>query len=313
MTSENPIAEVTQDTTVLSFTEALNGIGTLDELVNHGAQLFSISYIDSVIKRCWGPFSRALQTLAPEDHKRSVIAVDLPAIFHASFAKSGEGAATDTLSRVESVVNDVNEGSEIIITMDSPCSKRRDSFPGYKASRQPKPAEFNQIREEAIANLTNNGFRVVSHDGWESDDVMASVSFRAKLRRQSCVIITDDRDLLQCCGSGTTCFSPRTHEYHSEQWLAANYSITPKQVVDWLCMVGKDDAPSVPGVGEKIAAELLASHGSFWGIYDSVPKLVESKKLSVKKATAITEFGRSGNYFVAKDLHTLNRSLEVHW
>lgn len=306
---------VTQDSVVEEFTEGVRQITELQDLLTFGSNLFTIPYVDPVIKKSWGVFNQRLGEIAPEDKGKTVAVVDLPAIFHASFATSGENATTDTLDRVRSALESVGTNLEAtaILAMDSTESNRRKLYPAYKSSRSPKPPEFNDVRKDAVTNLKNNGFEVVVHDGWESDDVMASVAFRAKLRRHNCVIITDDRDLLQCCGNGVTCYSPRTHEYRSEQWLEANHELKPKQIVDWLCMMGKDDAPAVSGIGEKIAAKLLAKLGRFWDIFDSLDKLVAAKELTPKKAEAIGAFASSGDYFIAKQLHELNRNLEVHW
>jgi 5'-3' exonuclease len=306
---------ITQESVVEEFTDGVQQITDLQELLTYGANLFTIPYIDTIIKKSWGVFAKRLGEIAPEDKGKTVIVVDLPAIFHASFATMGDGASTDTIDRVRSALESVGNNLEAptILAMDSPESNRRKLYPEYKSSRSPKPPEFNDVRKDAITNLKNNGFEVVVHDGWESDDVMASVAFRAKLRRHNCIIITDDRDLLQCCGNGVTCYSPRTHEYRSEQWLEATHELKPKQIIDWLCMMGKDDAPAVAGVGEKTAAKLLAKLGRFWDIFDGLEQLVKAKDLTQKKADAIDDFARSGKYFTAKQLHELNRNLEVHW
>ena len=303
---------ITHEGLVVEFTTNIGMCDDFPALVDLGVQLFGISYIDSVVKKCWGPFSQRVARLAPEDFRKSLVVVDLPAIFHASFATCGEDAISDTLSRIQSIDNELAKNSSLILAMDSDTSNRKAMCPQYKSSRTAKPAEFRDVRKEAIANLTNHSFTIVSHDGWESDDVMASAAFRTKLRKQTCVLVTDDRDMLQCCGSGVTCYSPRTHEYRSEQWLEVHNGLKPKQIVDWLCMMGKDDVPSVPGIGDKIAAKLIGRLGGFWGIFDSLDALVEKKELTIKKATAIREFARN-DYFLAREMHTLNRSLKVDW
>lgn len=300
------MVEVNQNSVVNEFQSSVQKCKDVESLMRVGANLFTISYIDGIIKRCWPVFSKRMATLAPDDAGKRVVTVDLPAIFWASYSQCGDGASLDTATRVESILAELGKCDTVILAMDSDTSNRKVMLPEYKSSRDAKPDDFRSIRQDAIAHLTNNGARVVTIDGWESDDVMATIAFRCKLRKQECVIVTDDRDMLQCCGSGVSCYSPRSHEYRGDKWLEKNMGLTPKQVVDYLCIIGKDDVPSVAGIGDKTAVKLLAQFGSFWGIYDGRETLTE------KKAEAVRSFAHD-KYLLSKDLHTLRRDLEVHW
>jgi 5'-3' exonuclease len=305
--------EITQDSVAKEFAEGVQACTTVHELVEYGANLFTIPYVDSIIKQSWSVFSRRMSEIAPEDKGKSLVVIDFPGIFHAAFERDETTAISGTVDRIESAVESCGNLDSVVVAIDSQESFRRKKYQEYKANRTPKPTQFTPIRDEAIDKLKYLGCNVVSHEGWESDDVMASAAFRAKLRRHTCVIVTEDRDLLQCVGNGVTCYSPRAQEYRSETWLKANHSLTPKQVVDWLCLMGKDNAPAAAGIGEKTATTLLAKLGNFWSIFESLEALVEQKELTRKRADSINEFARSGNYFIARELHELNRNLEVNW
>ena len=141
---------------------------------------------------------------------------------------------------------------------------------------------------------------------------MASVAFRCKMRGHQCVIITEDKDLWQCLGSGVVMYSSRNHEFRNEDWLYSGHHLKPEQVVDYLCMVGKDDSPSCRGIGDKHATDLLRKFGNFWEIYLSAA-LDEKSPIPKKRRETILEFARSGEYFTAHHLHTLVKNLEVKW
>lgn len=300
----------TQQDVIDDFKLQVASCSSIDALVEVGASLFALTGLDTAVKECWPIFRRRADEIDSADQTKTVVVVDFPAVFWAAYSVGGEQCAYDVLRRIDELKAEVaSAGADVIIAHDSSESKRREKFPAYKSSREEKPHEFISARESVVAFLEGAGQRVVIEDGWESDDVMASVAFRAKLRKQTCVICTDDRDIMQCCSSKSkvTCYSIRTHQWHSEQWLTAKYGVTCDQVVDWLSMSGKDDVPSIPKVGEKTASQWLQQYGSFLGVFDNRHVLSESKR------KAVEEFCFSGNYWLARDLHTLNKRLPVKW
>lgn len=290
---------MSQDDVIEEALECFAKCESVNDLVNAGADLFSIDYIRTVHKKCWPAFSSRLQELGNSQGK-SVIIFDVSAIHYASWAK-GEGVdgAWDRMNDIEGKFDCDHK----FYAVDSAKLNRHEMCIGYKKSRDDKEPGLLENREKLIESIGN---AVVMADGWEADDCMASIAFRAKLRKQACTIVTDDKDLWQTLGSGVTMYSPRKHEFQSEDWLRAKHKITPRQVVDWLCMVGKDDVPSCSSVGPDTASKLLCKYGSFLGIMDHVDSLTGSKREKV------TEFAQK-DYWLARSLHTLKRNLEFHW
>jgi hypothetical protein len=308
MTTRAATYTATQQDLIDDFRDRSGKCDTVADLVDLGVELFSFTCFDGAVKTCWPIFRARMDAIAPEDHQSQVTVFDFPAIFWAAYSRGGAECGHDVASRIVNIGSELsNEPTNLLISHDSRTSQRRDRYPSYKSSRDEKPADFESAREDALSHLKNIGMTVVMAEGWESDDVMASVAFRAKLRKQKCTIVTDDRDLMQCCGHGTVCYSPRNHEYASETSLLAKHNITVKQVVDWLCMSGKDDVPSIAGVGAKTAAEWLQKYSDFWGVFDARSELTEKKRKSLE------DFAFSGNYWLARDLHTLNKKLPVLW
>ena len=307
MTQIMPQTQEWIDEIVAEFRECSD----LRSLVNCGVNYLRMPYVPTVVAACWKEFVSCTEKIAPGDSGRTVGAVDLPAVFHAAWShtpESPEDVLLSVDSRMASIVADVMiERDYLFVATDGEQLVRRAKFQAYKSSRPEKPAMFKKTLQRCSARLAENGYRVLNFEGWESDDILASVSYRAKLRRQKAVLVTDDRDSWQCLGMGTVMYSPRTGVYTSDETLMASHRITPRQAVDWWCLVGgKNDVPSAAGIGEKIASDLLSAWGTFHGIYDVKDTLTPAKSRS------IDEFSKE-NYWIARELHTLNRSLEIHW
>ena len=92
-------------------------------------------------------------------------------------------------------------------------------------------------------------------------------------------------------------------EYTNAEGVEEKVGIKPNQIVDYLCLTGKDDVPSAVGIGPQTAAQWLKEHGDFIGIYDHRHSLTE------KKREAVEQF--APHYWVARTCHTLNRRLEI--
>jgi DNA polymerase-1 len=302
-----------QTSVVKEFQDCVEQIDTVDDLMRTGVHLFTISYIDTIIKACWPIFSSRLRQIAPSDPGKTTIAIDVPAIFHAAYSVVGDAAVEETANRVRSIIDTLKDGKDafVFLAMDDRESWRRELCQEFKVKRPPKPDGFVEVLSDTKAHLVNAGYRMELHEGMESDDIMASVAFRSKLRKHTCYLVTDDRDLLQCIGSGTTCFAPRSGKHKDENWLLAEMHLTPKQVVDYLCLVGKDDIPSAHKIGDVTATKLLTRCGNFYSIIDSLDDLLKAKEVTAKQAESLREY--SSKYLLAKKLHTKLRNLEVNW
>lgn len=310
------VLTATQQDLIGEFAIDVENVETLDSLMDIGVRLFAYTCFDTAVKQCWPMFREKLKAI--RHNTQQVVAVDFESIFWMSYTSPLEeniGAPTgkDMADRIEYLLSDIKTKSKsnplvIVATDDRENSWRRDLYPDYKGTRPDKPADFMPRRAEAIKYLENEGAgcRIESARGMEADDIMASIAFRCKLRTTECVLITDDRDMMQCCSPLVMCYSPR-RKYNSMVSLKATHGLEPKQVVDWLAMMGKDDVPSIAGIGETIAEKLLQRYVDFMGVYCARANLTD------KKRAAVEEFANSGKYFLAVELHTLNKRLPIYW
>jgi len=149
-------------------------------------------------------------------------------------------------------------------------ASRKVIFADYKATRAETPddlkPQFGLVRRvlEAL-NVSALGFR-----GYEADDIIATLTKRARARGFDVVILSGDKDLLQlveapdATGAGVRAYDSMVEKWYGPEEVKAKWGVYPTQVAELLSLTGDkiDNVPGVPGVGEKTAAGLLEQFGS---------------------------------------------------
>ncbi|MBN2810525.1 MAG: DNA polymerase I [Spirochaetales bacterium] len=162
---------------------------------------------------------------------------------------------------------------------------RHEIYPEYKATRAKTPEDLHAqipIIEEILTAL---GISIIRQDGFEADDIIASVAALCKKEDRPCVVISGDKDLMQLVGNGTTILKPgKTGGWVplDSDGVAAEWGVGPELMLDLLSMTGdaSDNVPGIKGVGDKTALKLLAQYGSLDGIYahqDEIPGALGTK------------------------------------
>jgi DNA polymerase-1 len=145
---------------------------------------------------------------------------------------------------------------------------RSDDYAEYKANRSKSPEEFSgqiPLIKDVCAAL---GIPTLEKDGFEADDIIATLTTRAKAEGMDVLICTGDRDALQLVSDTTTVLYPRKGVSDLARMTPAaveeKYGVSPEMYPDLAALVGEtsDNLPGVPGVGPKTAAKWLASYGS---------------------------------------------------
>ncbi len=155
---------------------------------------------------------------------------------------------------------------------------RHELYDEYKANRAKTPDDLHAqvpIIEEILIAL---GVASVRQDGFEADDVIASIAERCKAEGRPCVIISGDKDLMQLVGDGVTMLKPgKTGGWDAidSDGVKAEWGIGPELMLDLLSLTGdaSDNVPGVMGVGDKTALKLLAQYGTLDGIYEHADEL----------------------------------------
>ncbi len=163
---------------------------------------------------------------------------------------------------------------------------RSEQYPDYKANRSATPDAFKSQLPLIRDVLDSLGVHQIQMEGFEADDVIATVSRRASEDGWRVLAVTGDRDAFQLVDDDINVVYTRrgiTDVVMADaEWVEGRYGITPAQYVEYAALRGdtSDNLPGVPGVGEKTAAKLIASYGGLEGIYDHLdeqtPKLREN-------------------------------------
>jgi DNA polymerase-1 len=170
--------------------------------------------------------------------------------------------------------------SHIAVAFDvSRKSFRTDLYAEYKAKRAESPADFNGqvgLVQEVLAALR---IPVLQKEGYEADDIIATLAERARAEGMEVLICTGDRDAFQLVRDGVTVLYPKRGVSDLARMdvaaVTARYGVGPEHYRAIAAMVGEssDNLPGVPGVGEKTAAKWLQTYGDFDGVIANVDKI----------------------------------------
>ena len=153
---------------------------------------------------------------------------------------------------------------------------RSAEFSGYKANRSATPEEFRGQVDLIRDVLTAMGIRYLEREGYEADDVIATLVTQAESKNMETAIITGDRDAFQLVTEATTVLYPRKGVSDlarmTPEAVLDKYGLTPTQYPDFAALRGdpSDNLPGIPGVGEKTATKWIVEYGSLDGIIDHV-------------------------------------------
>ncbi|MCI2264116.1 DNA polymerase I [Sediminivirga luteola] len=149
---------------------------------------------------------------------------------------------------------------------------RLAQYPEYKAGRKPTPPEFAGQVDLLIDLLKALRVPIVTLEGHEADDVIATLAAQAREAGISSLIISGDRDCMQLVNDSTTLLYPKRGVSDlarmTPEAVEEKYGVSPENYPGLAALVGEtaDNLPGVPGVGEKTAAKWLAAHGDLDGV-----------------------------------------------
>lgn len=158
---------------------------------------------------------------------------------------------------------------------------RTKRFAEYKIHRPPMPGGLSSqipIIKKVVAAY---GIPIFEKEGFEADDIIATLNSKAKSEGLAVIIISSDKDILQLVDNDTVVFSPYKDEgvtYTSKEVLE-RYGVGPEGVSDIIALMGDqaDNIPGIPGIGEKTAAGLVKSFGTLDRLLTDIDKIKQEK------------------------------------
>src|SRR3954468_8551790 len=169
-------------------------------------------------------------------------------------------------------------------------AKRSEIYAEYKATRGAPPDDL--LPQFPLVRKVLEAMRIpaIGFSGYEADDVIATLTRRARALGWEVVIVTGDKDLMQLVDGSVRSYDSMYEKWYGPAEVEEKWGVPPSQVADLLALTGDkiDNVPGVPGVGEKTAASLLKEYGSLEGVLAGAaavkrPKLRENLLASLDK------------------------------
>jgi DNA polymerase-1 len=156
---------------------------------------------------------------------------------------------------------------------------RSEIFPEYKANRAKTPDEFRSQMSYLHELVTAFGITTFEVEGFEADDIIATISKQAERENAEVFICTGDRDSFQLVNEKTTVLYPKRGVSDltrmTPEAVQEKYGMSAEQYPDFAALRGdpSDNLPSVPGVGEKTAAKWIVEYGSLHELIANIDKV----------------------------------------
>jgi DNA polymerase I len=173
-----------------------------------------------------------------------------------------------------------------VVVWDAGSSGRKEVYPEYKAQRSSRPDLLKEQWPHLEPLVAAFGYRNLAVDGYEADDVIASIAERAKASDPpvEVMVVTGDRDAYQLVDDRvrimTTSRGITDTRVYDRQGVIDRYGIPPELVPDFIGLKGdtSDNIPGVPGIGDKTAADLLQRFGSLEQVLASIDEISGAKR-----------------------------------
>jgi DNA polymerase-1 len=183
---------------------------------------------------------------------------------------------------------------------------RHDKYADYKVKRQAMPDDL-LIQLKTIHDLVKAfNFPIFGVEGFEADDLMATLASRFAKKNTDVFIATEDKDMSQLVSDHIKIYSPRQEKVLEAKDVVEKFGVEPSQITDYIGIAGdtSDNIPGVKGIGEQGACKLLKEYGSLEGIYKHIDEvkpagLQQKLKASEKEA------------FLSKELATVDHHVPL--
>jgi DNA polymerase I len=197
-----------------------------------------------------------------------------------------------------------------LVVWDAGMSGRKEVYAEYKGQRDSKPDLLAEQWPHMEPLVDSFGYENVRVEGYEADDVIATVARRARDEGFDVMVVTGDRDLFQLIEPGVRVMATSRGitdtKVYDHDAVVDRYGIEPELIPDFVGLKGdtSDNIPGVPGIGEKTASQLLQEHGDLEGVLGNIENISGAKRK--ENLTNHAEDAR-----ISKQLATAIRDIEL--
>jgi DNA polymerase-1 len=164
---------------------------------------------------------------------------------------------------------------------------RYERYEDYKANRREQPDILRQQWPLVREVLQTMRIPIIELEGYEADDLLATLARQTREAGDEIVIVSGDRDVLQLVGEGVSVMMTRRGitdiARYDREGVIERYGVAPEQWTDFVALKGEssDNLPGVPGIGDKTAAKLVQTYGDIEGVIDHAGDLTPKIRTGV--------------------------------
>ena len=200
---------------------------------------------------------------------------------------TSDGRPTNAIYGLASMlvkIIDEHRPAGVVVAWDAGMSGREVTYDLYKAQRKPRPDLLREQWPNLMPLVEAFGYTNVKVEGYEADDVIASLTRQAREEGIDVMVVTGDRDAYQLVGPGIRVMSTSRGitetKIYDEAAVEERYGVPPALITDLMGLRGdtSDNIPGVPGIGEKTATQLLQRFGTLERVLASVDEISGAKR-----------------------------------
>ncbi len=174
-----------------------------------------------------------------------------------------------------------NAPTHVAVIFDySGKSFRNEMYDQYKANRPPAPEDL--VPQFPLTRDATRAFNIACKEveGFEADDIIATLACQARDAGGRCTIISSDKDLMQLVGDGVEMLDAMKNKRIDRDGVHEKFGVGPERVVDVQALAGDsvDNVPGAPGIGIKTAALLINEYGSLEELLDRAEEIKQPKR-----------------------------------
>jgi DNA polymerase-1 len=197
----------------------------------------------------------------------------------------------------------------VAVAWDTRPVHRKEIDTEYKADRRPMPDLLREQFPHLRPIVEAFGYQNLEFEGWEADDVIATLATLADEAGVKTCVVSTDRDAFQLVSENVCLMmTPRgvaDVQVYTPERVEARYGIRPDQIPDFIGLKGdtSDNIPGIPGIGDKTAGQLISQYGSLVGVVE------HAAELSPARSKAVAE--NADQATASKLLATMRRDLDL--
>ncbi|KPP89648.1 MAG: DNA polymerase I PolA [Rhodobacteraceae bacterium HLUCCA08] len=159
-------------------------------------------------------------------------------------------------------------------------SFRNDMYDLYKANRPPAPEDL--VPQFPLTRAATRAFNIACEEieGYEADDIIATLACQARAAGGRVTIVSSDKDLMQLVGDGVEMLDPMKNRRIDREGVEEKFGVGPERVIDVQALAGDsvDNVPGAPGIGIKTAALLINEFGSLEELLNRAEEISQPKR-----------------------------------